>query len=98
MEGSSSNKDTRRVLQVFLPGVPAPYLDLIQNTVFASINTSTQRGGARGTSSGKYRLRRMDSGPLGQYGNLITPTGSVDKKFCDVSQFQFDYKLDQRKH
>ena len=49
-------RDTKRVLQVLLPTLPPPALDLACNTIFASTSLQQQRQ----PSSGRFRLRRMD--------------------------------------
>jgi hypothetical protein len=55
-------RDARRVLQVLLPALPPPALDLCMNTVFASASMGPRVGGAgpHGPHGGRFRLRRMD--------------------------------------
>ncbi len=54
-------RDTRRVLQVLLPGLPPPAIDLAINTVFASTSVASAASrGHGGPPQPRFRLAKLD--------------------------------------
>eukprot|EP00199_Chlamydomonas_sp_CCMP681_P004917 CAMPEP_0119108744 /NCGR_PEP_ID=MMETSP1180-20130426/15635_1 /TAXON_ID=3052 ORGANISM="Chlamydomonas cf sp, Strain CCMP681" /NCGR_SAMPLE_ID=MMETSP1180 /ASSEMBLY_ACC=CAM_ASM_000741 /LENGTH=121 /DNA_ID=CAMNT_0007094397 /DNA_START=136 /DNA_END=501 /DNA_ORIENTATION=+ len=83
-----TKRDTRRVLQVLLPGLPPPAIDLVHSTFFSASITACSGPAIQpytpAPESGRFKLRRMDSG---KYGNLslASPIGPAARKaFTDV--------------
>lgn len=88
-------RDTKRVLQVLLPGLTGPSLDLCANTIFASTTLEscrrrTQSG--NGAAGGRFRIRRMDSGAFGEF-DIEYPIGKrPNLRFTKADNLNFEYQ------
>ncbi|KAF5841477.1 hypothetical protein DUNSADRAFT_12642 [Dunaliella salina] len=102
-------RDTRRVLQVLLGNsLPPPAIEMACNTFFASTSLTQKRGSsgtqsrasqgkdAQRTPSGRYTLKRMDSGDFSQL-SLTSPPGKTGSKhFEDTNMLQFNLPDEKR--
>uniref|UniRef100_A0A7S3QRZ5 Uncharacterized protein n=1 Tax=Dunaliella tertiolecta TaxID=3047 RepID=A0A7S3QRZ5_DUNTE len=100
-------RDTRRVLQVLLGNtLPPPAIEMACNTFFASTSLTQKRGSnqsrasqgkeAQRTPSGRYTLKRMDSGDFSQL-SLTSPPGKTGSRhFEDTNMLQFNLPEEKR--
>lgn len=89
-DGQQRQRDVRRVLQVLLPALPPPAIDLALGTVFAS--TSLNQQGQQQRPHGRFRLRRVDSGQLSTF-NVLSPIAKPSQQFCGDLVFNYEKDL-----
>lgn len=75
-------KDTKRVLQTLVPGLPPAVVDYFVSSALASMSVAaSQQQRRRSEEPAAFRLRRVDSGPLGSLNLLSSSPAAAGSPF-----------------